>query len=42
MKAYGFKVQSVNQKLKQNAQSQDADRMQAISELHTTQLEAIL
>ena len=35
------RVQTVNQKLKQNAQTQDVDGMQAMSVLYMTQLEAV-
>ena len=41
MKACGFKVQIVNEKLKHKAQSQDAGSMQCISVLNMTQMEVI-
>ena len=36
-----LRAQTLNQKLKQNAQTQDADGMQALSVLNTTKLEGI-
>ena len=36
-----LRAQTANQKLKQNAQTQDADGMQALSVIYITQLDAI-